>query len=73
MQIRCTNCHRPFALAKDAVHNALDHLVSQGQTSYSIACPHCRRVNHISLQELRRAAPDWKEPQGQAETSAAHG
>lgn len=73
MQIRCTNCHRPFALAKDTVHTALEQLVSQGQTSYSIACPHCRRVNHISLQELRRAAPEWKEPQHQTESSEAHG
>lgn len=59
MQIRCTRCHRPFALGKDAVHYALGSMEAEGMHHYNAQCPHCRRMNRISRQELERAAPDW--------------
>jgi phage FluMu protein Com len=59
MQIRCNNCHRPFALGKDVVNMALDSMVEAGQNHYNAHCPHCRRANRISRDELMRAAPDW--------------
>ena len=60
MQIRCQNCHKPFALNKDVIHAALDQLTSENQNHYNAQCPHCRRMNRVSLQELERAAPDWR-------------
>lgn len=60
MQIRCYNCHKPFALGKDAVHAALDTLNAEGLSHYNAYCPHCRRANRVSREELQRAAPDWK-------------
>ncbi|MGW8226227.1 MAG: hypothetical protein ACWGOY_10860 [Anaerolineales bacterium] len=60
MQIRCTNCHRPFAINREAVHAALDEIHSQNLTHYNAYCPHCRRSNRISPDALKRAAPDWK-------------
>lgn len=60
MQIRCQNCHKPFALGKDAVYTALDYVTAEGLSYYSAQCPHCRRVNRVSKDELMRAAPDWK-------------
>ncbi len=62
MQIRCSNCHKPFALNKEIVHTALDTIEKEGLSHYDAVCPHCRRVNHISRAELLRAAPDWKSP-----------
>jgi phage FluMu protein Com len=59
MQIRCNHCHRPFALAREAVYETIDSLREQGLNHYSVNCPHCRRANRISLNELLRAAPDW--------------
>lgn len=59
MQIRCSNCNRPFALSKEAVHNALYMMEEQNLHHYNAHCPHCRRANRISRQELLRAAPDW--------------
>ena len=59
MQIRCTHCHKPYALNKDMIHNALDQLHSENQNYYNAPCPHCRRTNRVSLQELKRAAPGW--------------
>jgi phage FluMu protein Com len=68
MQIRCQNCHKPFALSRETVHAALDMLTSQNMSHYDAHCPHCRRVNRVSQQELQHAAPDWKKPT--AETPA---
>ena len=67
MQIRCTNCHRPFALNREAVHAALDLVVTGDLKHYDAYCPHCRRANRISKQELLRAAPDWKPTPTEAE------
>jgi hypothetical protein len=60
MQIRCHNCHRPFALSREAVHTALDIVTEEQLNHYNATCPHCRRVNRISRDELMRAAPDWE-------------
>ena len=60
MQIRCINCHKPFALGKEAVNNALDEITAENLHYFAVDCPHCRRVNRVSRPELLRAAPDWK-------------
>jgi phage FluMu protein Com len=65
MQIRCYQCHKPFALGRDTVHQALDILAASGMGHYDAQCPHCRRVNRVSRQELQHAAPDWKEETAQ--------
>ena len=64
MQIRCQNCHRPFALNRDMVHAALDNLQEEELGYYNVQCPHCRRANRVSREELMHAAPDWS-PQGE--------
>jgi len=69
MQIHCYNCHRPFALGKQAVHAALDLVVAEDLQHYNAQCPFCRRMNRLSREELERAAPDWK-PSQSAETEA---
>jgi phage FluMu protein Com len=60
MQIRCMNCHKPFALKHETVLATLDMMTSQEMSHYDAHCPHCRRVNRISRDELLRSAPDWK-------------
>jgi phage FluMu protein Com len=61
MQILCYHCHKPYAIGREAVHQALDILTTSGMGHYDAPCPHCKRVNRVSKQELLRAAPDWKE------------
>ena len=61
MQIRCYHCHKPYAIGKEAIHQALDILTTSEMGHYNATCPHCRRVNRVSREELIRAAPDWKE------------
>jgi phage FluMu protein Com len=70
MQIRCFHCHKPFALSKETVHAALDILSEENLSHYNAQCPHCRRVNKVSRDELLRAAPDWTEPQAEAEAGS---
>jgi phage FluMu protein Com len=70
MQVRCINCHKPFAISQEAVHAALDVLTSENLGHYNAQCPHCRRTNRISREELLHAAPDWT-PHGTEEQSPA--
>ena len=60
MQIRCNRCHKPYALSREAVYAALNLVMEQNLNHYNAPCPHCRRVNRISRQELQRAAPNWE-------------
>jgi phage FluMu protein Com len=64
MQIRCYQCHKPFAISKAAIQDALDLIETQGLEHYNAACPHCRRVNRISRQELLRFQPEREKPAG---------
>lgn len=67
MQIRCYNCHKPYAMTKEAVHAALEYTTEQGLNHYNAICPHCRRTNRVSQQDLLRAAPDWRRKEVQEE------
>ena len=67
MQIRCFKCHKPFAIGRETVKAALDMMYADDLQHYNAQCPHCRRMNRVSLAELKRAAPDWK-PESTDET-----
>jgi hypothetical protein len=60
MQILCYHCHKPYGLKKEVIHAALDQMDVENLSHYDAPCPHCRRVNRVSREELQRAAPDWK-------------
>ena len=59
MQIRCYNCHKPFAIGRANVIAALDLMTAEDLQHYNAQCPHCRRANRISFEELKHAAPEW--------------
>jgi phage FluMu protein Com len=59
MQIRCYSCNMPFALNRDAIYDALDHIEAENLHHYNFPCPRCRKVNRISRQQLLKAAPGW--------------
>jgi phage FluMu protein Com len=60
MQLRCFKCHKPFAIGKDAVYAGLDTMEAEDLQHYNAQCPHCKRMNRVSREELLRAAPNWK-------------
>jgi hypothetical protein len=66
MQIRCQQCHRPFALKKDEIMQALDEMAEEDLTHYNVNCPHCRKMMRITKKSMLRYAPGWKkkEPSG---------
>jgi hypothetical protein len=69
MQIRCQNCHKPFALSKEVVHAALDAMAAQHLDHYyNVQCPHCHKLARVPRTDLQHAAPDWKEPAGVEKT-----
>jgi phage FluMu protein Com len=59
MQIRCFHCHKPYAMSKETVVAALEEATEQNLVHVNVPCPHCRRVNRVSRDDLHRAAPDW--------------
>ena len=60
MQIRCRHCGRPYALKKEEVHAALDQMTAEDMKHYNSYCPHCGKINRISIKEMRRGAPTWR-------------
>lgn len=68
MQIRCQHCHKPFGLSRETVHAALDMIASEDLNHYNAQCPHCRRMNRVSKEELVHAAPDWVRQEKREET-----
>lgn len=59
MQIRCFHCHKPYAMGKEEVYAALDEMTEQDLAHVNVPCPHCRRVNRVSREDLQRSAPEW--------------
>jgi phage FluMu protein Com len=60
IQIRCVYCQKPFGLDMETIHAALDEIHTRDLGHYNAPCPHCRKINRVSLKELKRAAPEWK-------------
>lgn len=69
MQLRCYNCHKPFALGREAVHYALDVVTTEDLNHYNAYCPHCKRANRVSVDALKRAAPNWEPSKEEEEES----
>ena len=60
MQISCQQCHKPFALNKQQIHDMLDEMAREDLNHYNVNCPHCRRMNRVTKRSLMRFAPDWQ-------------
>lgn len=60
MQLRCTYCQTMFALSRDEMLAALEHMESQKLKYYDAHCPKCRRANRVDRSKLQLAYPNWK-------------
>lgn len=56
LKITCFKCHWSWSLNRDSVQAALDSM-GPDETYYSIECPKCRRVNKVTVKQLKRALP----------------
>jgi phage FluMu protein Com len=59
MQIRCKHCQKPFAMGKEEVQAALELIRDEDLSYYNASCPHCRKNNQVSKDELARFSPDF--------------
>ncbi|MEW6716128.1 MAG: hypothetical protein AB1345_01305 [Chloroflexota bacterium] len=57
MQLRCTHCHRPFALKRDDAQAALEYITAEDLQHYNAHCPHCGKITRVSRRQLTRAVP----------------
>ncbi|MEZ0397279.1 MAG: hypothetical protein ABWK53_12730 [Anaerolineales bacterium] len=60
MQLRCTYCQTMFALSRDEMLAALEHVEEQKLKYYDAHCPKCRRANRVDRLKLELAYPNWK-------------
>ncbi len=77
MQIRCTYCQTMFAISREDMLAALEHMEENKQIYYDAHCPKCRRANRVERARMERFFPDWKKAiktmakeSAQAETAA---
>jgi hypothetical protein len=60
MQLRCTYCQTMFAISREEMLAALEHMEENNQIYYDAHCPKCRRANRVERARMERFFPDWK-------------
>jgi phage FluMu protein Com len=60
MQIRCTYCQTMFAISREDMLAALEHMEENKQVYHDAHCPKCRRANRVERARMERFFPDWK-------------
>ena len=60
MQLRCTYCQTMFAISREDMLAALEHMEENKLIFYDAHCPKCRRANRVERARMERFFPDWK-------------
>ena len=58
MQLRCTYCQTMFAIGREDMLAALEHMEENKQIYYDAHCPRCRRANRVERARMERFFPD---------------
>jgi len=61
MNIRCFFCQTPYAIGRNEILAALQHMQAENLNHYDAHCPRCRRATPILRQKLEMAFPNWQE------------
>jgi len=56
LKITCFNCKQSWTLNQEAVSAILAGL-EPGQSHYPLECPRCRKVNKVSVKQMKRSMP----------------
>jgi phage FluMu protein Com len=56
LKITCFKCHWSWSLNQEAAQAALESL-KPGEEHFTIECPRCRRVNKVTVHQLKQALP----------------
>jgi phage FluMu protein Com len=73
MQLRCYRCGWSFGIKKEEIAFAIEALEESGGVHYDIRCPRCRHANKISLEQLKRSAPQVEEEAEEMEAEEMEG
>ena len=60
MQLRCTYCQSMFAISREEMLAALEHMEENKLIFHDAHCPKCRRANRVERARMERFFPDWK-------------
>lgn len=71
MQLTCMYCRTIFALSRDEMLAALQHMEQHKQKYYDAHCPKCRRANRVEGKRIEVLFPDWKKTIKAMEREAA--
>ncbi len=71
MQLTCTYCRTMFALSRDEMLAALQHMEQHQQKYYDAHCPKCRRANRVEGKRIALLFPNWKQALQEMERAAA--
>ncbi|MBN1286125.1 MAG: hypothetical protein JXB47_12075 [Anaerolineae bacterium] len=59
--LRCFKCGWPINLNRAELETAVAEAMAKDEAHYALVCPSCRRVNKISVKQMRRKLPrDWQ-------------
>jgi len=61
MNIRCFFCQTPYAIGRNEILAALQHLQTEKLNHYDAHCPKCRRATPILRQKLEMSFPNWQD------------
>ncbi len=57
LQVKCFKCGWPIILNDDFLRTAVEEADANHATHYNVTCPKCRRVNKVSVKQMKRALP----------------
>ncbi|HXD10943.1 MAG TPA: hypothetical protein VN653_12840 [Anaerolineales bacterium] len=70
MNLRCAFCQTPFAIGRQEILAALQHLETENLTHYDAHCPRCQRATRVQKQKLELAFPNWRDALHELEQQA---
>ncbi len=67
---RCFKCGWPINLNRAELEAAVAEAEGKGESHHVVSCPQCRRINKISVKQMRQKLPrDWQPTPSPAEPS----
>ncbi|GAB4434714.1 MAG: hypothetical protein Kow00120_01180 [Anaerolineae bacterium] len=58
---RCFKCGWPINLNRAELEAAVAEALASGESHHAITCPQCRRINKVSVKQMRAKLPrDWQ-------------
>ncbi len=73
MNIRCAFCQTPYAIGRNEMLAALQHMQAENLNHYDAHCPRCRRATNIPRQRMEIFLPNWRDALKELEVEmAAH-